>query len=639
MVEDVYPLSPLQEGFYYHWLEAPGASAYFNQISCRVNGALEINKIEESYRILSARHAVLRTFFTSEYSDNTLQVVIKDCPPAFTYKEIPGEVESSVEEYKYTDRKKGFNLHNGSQIRLTLLGLGENAYEFIWSHHHILMDGWCIGILINEFFQIYHSLVRGATIKQETVRPYSDYIKWLMKKEKSGSLRYWKEYLSGFNTLTPLPKRPVKEEGIAHHPGETSVSLDPSVRAAMKRLCSTLGITDYIFIQTAWAVLLSRYNNTGDVVFGSVVSGRPGEIDGIERMVGLFINTIPVRVKINSGVTIRQLLKEVQQRSIEESEHHYTQLADIQSQSEIKQSLFDHILQFQNFPVEEMIQQSISDKGTAGELSFLSSDTFEQNNYDFTCMVIPSAALTLKFSYNSCMYEASQVKQMESHFLRVITQMALSPESAIGQIDYLSEEEKLELEGFNDTKVNYPTEKTIINLFEEQVKKYPENIAVTAGTTALTYRELNERSNQLASYLRKEYKIKPDDLIGIKVERSEVMIIAILGVLKSGGAYVPIDPEYPQERIEYMIADSCCKVVLDAGELKKFEERSGSYEKENPTPVNKPHDLAYVIYTSGTTGKPKGSLIEHKNVVRLFKTGKPLFDFNEKDVWTMFHSY
>lgn len=617
MIEDVFSLTPLQEGLYYHWLAAPESQVYFEQMSFRLKGDLNLEALEKSYATLVARHGVLRTFFTNNIGEKPLQIVKKEVTPVFNYIKIHLENSLSVADYKELDRAEVFDLHSGSQMRLTILDLGDHMYEFIWSHHHILMDGWCMSILINEFLSIYASLVRGIKPRLNKVYPYSDYIKWLNKLEPEESLAYWKNYLAGNDGLSTLPKLKVADnEG--YLAGEIVETIDDSLRKAVKELCGKLGVTENTFLQTAWGILLAEYNNTNDVVFGAVVSGRPPEVEGIEEMIGFFINTVPVRIQLEEKESIAELLKKIQASSIEGTAHHYAQLADIQSNGSV---LFDHIVVFENYPVQQLIEQSIVGTEHTGGLSLVSSAIFEQTNYDFTLVILPGEKLCIKFKFNKNVYDQELTCRLQKHFIKLIRQITENPAISLQEINYLSAEEKQTLLfDFNSTAVSYPDRETIIDLFEKQVKRAPDHIAVAFENQQLTYGELNELSNQLGDYLRKSYAVEADDLVGIRLERSDWAIVAILGVLKSGGACVPIDPEYPQERIDYMVADSHCKLVIDENLLGAFKLKRESFNKENLINITVATSLAYLIYTSGSTGEPKGVMVEHGNIVRLVKS-------------------
>ncbi|MGB8192325.1 MAG: non-ribosomal peptide synthase/polyketide synthase, partial [Chitinophagaceae bacterium] len=636
-IENAYRLSPLQEGLYYHWLSSPGSSSYFIQTTCRIQGALSEPLLLQSYNRLISRHGVLRSYFTQEYGE-LLQVVKKEQRSSFTYKNISlvsaENVEQEVVQYKQQDRDQGFDLHHGSQMRLTVLQLDEELYEFIWSHHHILMDGWCAGVLIKEFFTIYESLLHDGEAALAPVVKYEKYIEWLQHIDQQASVEYWHEYLDGFEFSERIwePNRTrhgLKDQRMMKRLFEFPASLMGKLRSA----CAQLGVTENTFIQAAWGVLMGRYTNSEDVLFGSVVSGRPAALEGVEEMIGLFSNTVPVRVRWEEASSVSDIVKQMQEAWIKGSGHHYVQLAEIQAGRE----LFNQVMVMENYPMQEMLRQSTM--GYEG-ISFLSSAVVEHTNYDLTITLIPGDALTIKFDCNGNLYSEEQIEKLQQHFTRLAEQMVSNPSVRIKELKLLSEEERNEVTNlFNDTAASYDESATIVSLFEQQAAQTPDAAAVVFEGRSMTYTELNELSNQLGDYLHKKYSIKREDLIGICLDRNEWMVVSILGILKAGAGYVPIDVRYPQERIDYMISDSGCKAVIDEKELSLFLESKDEYSKENLSLVNQPTDVAYVIYTSGTTGNPKGVMIEHRNVVRLLKTDKPLFDFSSSDVWTMFHSY
>ncbi|QNN43948.1 amino acid adenylation domain-containing protein [Pedobacter roseus] len=610
-LEDVYPLSPLQQGLYYHWASSPTSEVYFEQMSYRVEGLLDVDKIESSYRSLVSRHAVLRTFFTQDYGDRLLQVVARSFSGGFSYIDASGDPHFSISDFKEGDRSLGFDLHQGSQMRLSVVFLGDGRYEFVWSHHHILMDGWCVGILIKEFFGFYYNSLEGMPTELGRPHLYSRYIEWLGAVDEKKSLGYWTDYLNGYNTLSVLPK---SKKGNGGARKEQVLTIDGDIRSSLRSLCIELGVTENTFVQAAWGLLLGRYNNTDDVVFGSVVSGRPADIEGIEDMVGLFSNTIPVRVRARGGMCFRDLLKEVQQEAISGMEHHYVQLAEIQSLSGVGGALFDHILVFENYPVQEIISQG--QDNAENDLCIDQSSIYNENSFDLNVIIIPGDNLVVKLAYNDSIYEDAMIERLKVHLLTLITSVLSSPDAPVGDIDYLGTVERSLLLGdFNSTGSDYPRDRSIVDLFEEQVLLCPEHTAVVFGSVRLSYSELNMLSNRLAHYLREVHGIGAGDLVGILQDRSDLLIVSILGVLKSGGAYVPIDPDYPRDRIDYMLKDSGCRAVLDSDEISRFVSCSEDYRAENPVGVSGADDLAYVIYTSGSTGNPKGVMIEHRNIV------------------------
>ncbi len=621
-LEDVYELSPLQEGIYYHWSAETSSSLYFEQISYRVRAkVLDVEKLKGAYDRLTARHAVLRTSFTTEYAGRSLQIVRKEVASNFTYQKLDKQADrqAQVAQIKQQDRERGFDLGSGSQMRLHVVELLEGEYEFIWSHHHILMDGWCVSVLINDFNELLSAQTTGHELNLAPALPYADYINWLRTVDRDSSLSYWKDYLSGYSASAQIPFK-AETADTTYVESVERLRIGGDLFKKVDALCTQLGITQNTFVQAVWGYLLSRYNNTSDVVFGAVVSGRPADLPGVEDMIGLFINTIPVRVKYAPDDTPATLLKALQEQSIRSASHHYVNLSEVQAQSELGMELMNHIMIFENYAVKELKNVSVLNTQREEGLSVESVEVFERTNYDFNVVVSPSAvSLGINIKYNLNSYDELSLKSLMRHFDKVVNAFAYNTDQPLSTLDYLSQQEKHQLlVTFNDTAVAYPKDKTIVDLFEEQAAKTPDHVAVVFEDIELTYQQLDEKSNQLAHYLRENYQIQPDDLVAIQLERSEWMLVSILGVLKAGGAYVPIDPHYPPQRVAAILEDSGCKVLLDAPALAGFWQAEQAYAAGPITSQAKAHHLAYVIYTSGSTGKPKGVMIEHGNVTNFF---------------------
>ncbi|WP_034893922.1 non-ribosomal peptide synthetase [Gillisia sp. Hel_I_29] len=621
-LEDVYRLSPLQEGIYYHWLSGGiNSSVYFEQMSYRLEGEhLDIESLRLSYDLLVSRHAILRTSFSNDYAGESLQIVRKSVSSNFVYEKADAfksreDQESYLQEYRKLDRDRGFDLGAGSQMRLTIVQLSPSSYEFIWSHHHILIDGWCMSILINDFYKLLYGVQNKRPVTLSPVSLYSSYISWLEGLDKDSSLSYWSNYLSGYDSKSSLPFVNNRLEGDYSQKKE-HLLLEGDLLRSMQLLCRELSITENSFIQGVWGYLLSRYNNTRDVVFGAVVSGRPDAIPGIEDMVGLFINTIPVRIQYTEVSTAKDLLEEIQQGSIASLPHHYLNLSEVQSQSPLGMDLLDHIMVFENYAVKELdvLPSEEEDHSSFEDSSVVSREVYEQTNYNFTILVVPfkDQQLRVEFVYDQGCFEQEEILRMKAHFMNVLRSFVSAPDSILDSIDYLDDKEREELlDVFNATEVAYPKGKTVVDLFESQVLKRPEAIAVVYEDERLSYGELNRRSNQLGHYLKERYNIEPDDLVGIKLPRSSSMIVGILGILKSGATIVPIDIDCTKNRLKFILEDSNCKVLFDETFLDEFNSSREVSQKIKKNSKFKQTNIPYVIYTSGTTGRPKGVRINN----------------------------
>ncbi|HLP57301.1 MAG TPA: condensation domain-containing protein, partial [Candidatus Deferrimicrobium sp.] len=642
-IQDIYPLTPMQEGMLYHALAQPDSFAYFEQMTFRLRGELNIDIIKKSLARLFKRYDILRTAFVHEGMERPMQIVLKERECGFQYYDISHfenaqAKETFIRDFKTKDRMQHFHLTKDVLMRVSIIKSGENQYEFTWSNHHILMDGWCIGILIADFFEIYNSFLENRPEQLPAVRPYRDYILWLEKQDKKKSKNYWQKYLEDYEQASSIPTlgplNPLETEQYHVHSivlelaGEYSVKLD--------QLLAKYHVTLNTVIQAIWGILLARYAGRQDVVFGSVVSGRPPEIEGIESMVGLFVNSVPIRVTYDEqgNTSFAELLKKIQQNALAGEFFHYFPLAEIQSGSILKQRLLDHLLVFENYPVAEQIDGvAAKEKNKKSGFSFniSASETFEQTNYNFDMVITPKKPVRLKFNFNERVYDISFMERMAGHVYQLVRQVTADPERKINTLVLITEEEKKQLLlEFNNTGEDFPGDKAIQQMVEDQVKKTPGRDAVYYEGECLTYREVNERANRLARHL-KDKGIGPERTVALVLERSVDMAVAMLAVLKAGGAFLPIDPGAPPARGRFMLAENQPGILVTQGHLcgqekelladfpianllRMDDRQLYTGTATNPDIVNRPGDLALVLYTSGTTGKPKGILLEHRNV-------------------------
>ncbi len=560
---DIYNLSPMQQGMLFHSIIDSSSNAYFEQTKLSIKGFIDIALFEKSFNYIIEKYDPLRTVFLYEKVKQPLQVVLKKRNGNILYDDISSFSEAAkqiyIEEFKQKDKKRSFNLSKDLLVRISVIKTCVEEYEIIWSFHHIVMDGWCLGIIMGDFFKAYSVLTKGNTISATNSYPYSDYIKWLQVQNKEDAMAYWKNYLQGYEQQVSIPKlyKKTNEDVFLHQ--EYQFELNEAVTLRLTNIAKENKISLNVMLQTVWGILLQKYNNTKDVVFGAVVSGRPPEVIGIEKMVGLFINTIPVRIQKND-ISFIELAKEIQQNALESMAYDYLPLADIQVNTELKNNLFDHIMVFENYPMDKQVSSMDNEQALGFAIKGL--EAFEQTNYDFNLAIMPSETIMFKLTHNENVYSKEQMIQICNHFKMIASQIMENPEINTSSINIIDNEEKQQLlVEFNNTKAEYQRDKTIQQLFEEQVVKTPDNIAVVYNNESLTYRELNEKSNQLARMLR-EKGVKPDTIVGIMVDRSLEMIVGIMGILKAGAAYLPIDSAYPEDRIRYILSDSGTNILL-----------------------------------------------------------------------------
>ena len=580
-IEDLYRLTPMQEGMLFHTLYDSFSYAYFQQMAYRLHGELNVAAVEKSLNELFKQHDILRTVFVNENLPHPIQVILKDRQAELYYEDLSKmaetkEKETFIEEFKEKDKKRNFDLAKDTLMRVSILRLDKEEFEFIWSFHHILTDGWCLGILNAEFFEIYSALVDNREFQLPPIKPYRTYIQWLENYDEKMAENYWKKYLEGYDEAAAVPKMKTQGEDDDRYRNQQFRSiLDTEKTSLLDKIASEYQVTVNTLIQSIWGIILSKYNGRNDVLFGAVVSGRPAEIEGIESMVGLFVNTVPVRIRFKDEMRFDYLIKRVQQEAIESEPYHYFPLVDIQSGSSLKQDLFNHIMAFENYPLGKQIDDAVHSggKNKSRELEVSRLDVFEQTNYDFNIIILPHDRLMIKLMYNGNVYNPGFIRMIAGHITHVLGQILINEELPINELTLLSQEEKRQvLYEFNDTASAFPYQKTLHELFAIQVEKTPDRAALVgpayrAGVfehnrgVILTYRELSEKSDQLAWTLRRR-GVKRDTLVGIMADRSLEMIIGILAALKAGGAYLPIDPKYPEKRILYMLSDSNAPILL-----------------------------------------------------------------------------
>ncbi|MCR8842055.1 amino acid adenylation domain-containing protein, partial [Paenibacillus sp. SC116] len=664
-LENVYTLTPLQKGMLFHSLLDADSEAYFEQVTFDLYGSLNVEAFTQGLDTLVQRNEALRTNFIIGWRDEPIQVVFRERKCEVYFEDIRSvsdeDSEKTITDFVSADKANKFDLARGSLMRVTALRTGDESYHVIWSHHHILMDGWCMSFMIKEVFDTYFAFQEKRTPELPPVTSYSRYIEWLEAQDAEKASRYWSDYLAGYDQQTKLPQEKMQLKQGAFEAAEIDVELSKELTRQIERVARQQQVTLNTFMQTVWGLVLQVYNNSEDVVFGSVVSGRPAEIPGIESMIGLFINTIPVRIQGKAEETVADILRKTQDQALASGAYETFPLFEIQSLSEQKRDLINHIMVFENYPMEEQIEQVVGGDKEALKIANIQSP--EQTNYDLDITVIPEEHILLRFTYNALTFREEDIRLIYGHFAWVMEQAAANPNIRVNQLELLTAAEKEQILGaFNPAQPEAAPAAAFHRLFEEQAERTPEEAAVVYENDRLTYAELNERANRVGATLRAS-GIGRETIVGILAERSVDLLVAVLAVWKAGGAYVPLDPDYPADRVRFMLEDSGAKVLLTQTPLRERadawldEEELGlaavlylddeaSYSEERANaPIGsgmvsgkltdavdasdenhpnvgtnsfheaRPEDLAYVIYTSGTTGKPKGVMIEHRSLV------------------------
>ncbi|XLS27833.1 amino acid adenylation domain-containing protein [Flavobacteriaceae bacterium M23B6Z8] len=644
-IEKIYLLTPMQEGMLFHTLNDK-SHAYFTQLCYSTKGQLDLDIFSDSLDILSKRHDVFRTAFVYGKTEKPIQVVLKNRKINLTIKETGDLTEEAytdfLKEYRDADIERGFDLINDPLIRLTVCKRGEDLHDFIWSYHHILLDGWCHTILIEELGHIYKALFNKEEITLPAPVSFDKFVNWLGKKDLSVSEKYWKQYLKDYDHVARLPKI-ISDHKIAPKAFKKQLRFSKERTQQLSAASKAKNVTINDIFQTVWALILAKYTNSNDVVYGNVVSGRPADIEGMDRCLGLFINTIPVRLTIEENHSFLDLVQKIHEDSLDSLPHHYNSLADIQNTSELRSELIQHVIAFENYPLTILNEE----KDQEGFLEIFNLDVFDQTNYEFDIDVELGEEIEVTFYYNPSRYDSVFVERLSDSFDHLATQFINNPEVSVADLAFVNEENKKELLfGFNKGAVDLNNDLPVNLRFEAYAAKYPQQPAVFHENDQTNYLQLNEKSNQLANLLIAS-GIKKGDFVGVFADRSCNFIAALLAIFKAGGVYVPLDTQNPLSRTLELIKDSELKALICGGkelDLLNSELHEGSlkhiisletseafkevnraansiqiYAPEdisnsstsNPANKNNIDDWAYMLYTSGSTGKPKGAITRH----------------------------
>ncbi|MDP6799043.1 MAG: amino acid adenylation domain-containing protein [SAR202 cluster bacterium] len=630
-IDDVYPLSPMQAGLMYQDAVNRDSTAYFIQMSFTLRGALDVDCFRVAWEEVIERHMILRSIFVLDGLPEPLQMVLRHRPAEVLVEDISSlptaEQDRRIHDFRTQDMERGFDLQSDPLLRFAVFRLGPIRHQVTWSYHHILIDGWSLGNLYNEFNHLYDARIHKRTDHLPPVRPYSRYIAWLQRFQASEARTFWSERLAGIEQVTSIPVLPGARPEEDYRMGEITFPLTGEESRAVSDLAQKTAVTISSLMQTAWAIILSRYQGSTDIVFGSIVSGRPSDLDHVEEMVGLFINAIPVRIRLDEDRPFDEFVKTVQDQAMEAEPYHYYPLAEIQTLTSFQQGIFDHLFVFENYPTDRIVSDNAP--GRDMELTVENLSSHDETHYPFNLVVVPGDLIEFRLTFNLHIYPEEQILQVRDHLCTTLTQIIQDPSKPVGEIQILPATEKSRLAQFHGTVRQTPSSRTVLDLIDEQVRAEPGRSALIRDEAEMSYDSLNRRANQLARYLKDRFAIGPDDRVGILLDRTESMIVALLGVLKAGGAYLPIDPGQPAERIAFMLADSAAGVVLteshhagllpDSGDgaivcIDQVDREIRSLDEHAVGHRPAAQDAVYVIYTSGSTGKPKGCVVEHRNL-------------------------
>ncbi|WP_223636166.1 non-ribosomal peptide synthetase [Corallococcus sp. EGB] len=610
----------------------PGSAAYNIFLALRVEGALDVAALEKAFATLIARHESLRTVFVSQGGEPA-QVILPEVPFALDVVEL-GEASREVLEARLREEaRRPFDLTRGPLLRVSLLRLGAEAHVLWLNMHHIVSDGWSMGVLVRELSALYGAHVSG---RPSTLAPlpvqYVDYAAWqrdwLKDEALEHHLSYWRRQLAGAPPLLELPTDKPRPRVLSHQGAQVPVRLPGSLSESFQALCQREGATLFMGLVTAWQVLLARYAGQEDITLGSPIAGRTRE--DTEGLIGFFVNTLVLRTHVDAKAPFRQVLAQVRATTLAAYEHQdapFEKLVEaLQPQRSLSHSpLFQVLIALQNAPT-----QPLSLPGGSAPLRLLPLEQEEQTTqFDLTLALAPTPqGLQGALSYRTDLFEAATLRRMAEHLRVLLEGVVAKPDEAVGLLPMLTAAERQQvLVTWNQTRAEYPRDATIPRLFEAQARRTPEAVAVVSGEQRLTYQQLELRANRLAHRLRK-LGVGPESRVGLCVERTADVVVGTLGILKAGGAYVPLDPSYPKERLGWLLEDADGPALVMHSRLREFLpaftaqavclDTDADLQEGPSTPPSvevHPENVAYLIYTSGSTGRPKGVAVTHRNAV------------------------
>ncbi|WP_437277986.1 amino acid adenylation domain-containing protein [Sorangium sp. So ce375] len=648
-VESIHYLSPLQQGLLFHAVSDRSADPYFVQTAFLLEGRLDLDAFERAWQALAERHPILRTAFVWEGVSRPVQVVRPRVTIPVARHDLrglsAGEREEALAALMDADRRAGFDLLRAPLMRLTVVQAEEDAFYFINSHHHLLLDGWSFALLLREALLVYRALARGTVPELPRARPYRDYLTWVQAQDEGAAERFFRGALAGFRAPTPLPMEAgpaaAAAGGDAFPCAEQALRFSRAETEALAACARRLRITLNTLVQGAWALLLSRHSGEPDVVFGATVSGRPPELPGAEAIVGMLINTLPVRVRVDEHEPLAAWLSRLQDQNSELRQHEWTPLSNVQRWSDVPggRALFDTLVVFDSYPEEEV--PDVAGAGNARDVRVHPLPrpgggrvgdallTTGRNNYPASLIVEPSRELGLILSYERRRLTHEAAASLLGQCRALLEAMAARPRARLAELPLVGPAERRRLlTDLNATATASPPAACVHELFEAHAAAQPGALAVVCEETALTYGELDRKANQLARRLR-ALGVGPESRVVLCIERSAEMVLALLGVLKAGAAYVPVDPKFPRERLRAVVEDGGARVVVTQerwagafdgpGPALLFLDRdAGALAAEPDAPLDRtarPENIAYLIYTSGSTGRPKGVAVEHRHLV------------------------
>ncbi|MDZ5602339.1 non-ribosomal peptide synthase/polyketide synthase [Pseudomonas sp. RP23018S] len=657
-IEDVYPLTPMQEGMLLHTLLEPGTGIYYMQDRYRIHSALDPQRFAAAWQAVVARHEALRASFSWNAGEAMVQIIHQPGAVAVDYQDWR-ELDDAAQEDRLqalhkAEREAGFALLEQPPFHLRLVRVGDARYWFMMSNHHILIDAWCRSLLMNDFFVLYQALGEGRSAQLPAPPRYRDYINWLQHQDLDEARQWWQRNLAGFERATPLPSdRPLRHEhaGEGMVVGDCYTRLDPAQGLQLRELAQAHQLTINTFAQAAWALVLARCSGERDVAFGVTVAGRPVSLPQMQHTVGLFINSVALRVQLPAAgqpCSVRQWLHGLLHSNLELREYEYLPLVAIQDCSELPkgQPLFDSLFVFENAPVQSAVLDH------AQQLNARSDSGRTHTNFPLTAVCYPGDDLGLHLSYDQRYFDAPTVERLLAEFKRLLLALAAGIDGDVAALPLLGEaEQRFLLHDCNQTDHHYPLEHSYVQLFEAQVAAHPQRTVARCLEASFDYAGLNLAANRLGHALLAE-GVGIDQPVALLAERGLPLLGMIVGSFKAGAGYLPLDPGLPSARLQrivelsrtpLLVCTAACAeqakrllAALDGAARPRLlvweDVQASAVASHDPGVYSGPDNLAYVIYTSGSTGLPKGVMVEQRGMLNNQLSKVPYLGLSAEDV-------
>ncbi|WP_159084028.1 non-ribosomal peptide synthetase [Saccharobesus litoralis] len=661
-IEDIHNLTPMQAGMLYHYVLDASRGDYLIQNEVIIRGEVEVEHLKSAFQTINARHQALRTAVLHDGFKQPRQVILRERQMPFVFFDISDLSKQSqqdyIENFKLEDWTRGFNLATDNLTRVAVLKLKQQEYRLIMLSHHIMMDGWCIGAVFSELMELYQANTQHMAADLPQVYHYSDYLSWLAEQNQPAALNYWRKQLGDFAQVSHVPfiehqtseviAKPIKDEIAKSNEDDYLVKqqvlrLAPEQTQQLEQWAATQGVTLNTVMQTLWALQLANYNASSDVVFANVISGRPTELIGADQTIGLFVNTIPLRVQLSADDSFVDTARAIQADFKQGEAKGFVGLNQIKDQASLPADWLDHIFVFENYPVgvvEDEADQALQIEMLGGK---------EQVNYDFNIVVVPGESLEVRYSYNGNRFSQQSIINIQSHLQQMLNRLlnAISEQTTLlcKDLQLLSHAQINELVSLNASHYDYPAGQSIVSLIAQQVVKTPNAIALHFADQQMTYQQLWQQAGDLAVELRAKLHVTPDAVIGLMTERCQQMMVSILGILRAGAAYLPLDPKLPDDRVSYMLSNADAIALITSRPMAAaniFNGQIFDIQRQIPSvgerlasllPQVTPAQLAYVIYTSGSTGRPKGVMVEHQSIINRLQWMARSFALTEQDVF------